>query len=596
MALMGTEWVFDRRRASAAVALLTPVLVIALALVVIPVYFPTNDDSFAQQIFAGSISGEPLPYVTFMGYAWCWLVSGLFSIAPGIAWWTVLHFASIYISLLCIGWATLRALRELGRDLTPVRLFILLLVLECGVSVPLIGRLQFTTTGSLAASTAVYAAVLETLLRLKSPSSVARDSSDGSSGHTLLPFPVPILLIALGYSYRSNCGYLALGFWILAIFVIAVLLRPKVAFSKLKRACFQLLCAGMAIAVLWAVNSVAYSSPEWKSAFARGDAYAGFTDFPTTPYHENPKLYESVGWDEDLYNIASSYWFFLDPRMTTDSLEAINESNMWAMRDLAEHPLDAVRTRTIEMREPVALAYTFAWGCMFVLLLWRLKDRLYRRTVWMIAVATAVLLTYLFLKGRLPLRALMSVLLPSSAVFAAFATMPAGRALCSGMGQKTRSHISATLLFMIALAPPVAAVYQFGYFSKDYLEQASRQENIDAFQSYARQNSDKLLIYDYWAELTPQTVWDIDWPSNATQWGGWTYIMPWFNDVMMVQDFGGTPTTDSLLRDDVLFVNKDDFTRDLLIEDMRNLYGNGIGIELVNMIGEDLRVYRFTLA
>ena len=65
--------------------------------------------------------------------------------------------------------------------------------------------------------------------------------------------------------------------------------------------------------------------------------------------------------------------------------------------------------------------------------------------------------------------------------------------------------------------------------------------------------------------------------------------MPWFNDVMKSQGFGGTPTTNSLLRDDVLFVNKDDFTRDLLIEDMKNLYGDGIGIELVNTIGEDLR-------
>ena len=62
-----------------------------------------------------------------------------------------------------------------------------------------------------------------------------------------------------------------------------------------------------------------------------------------------------------------------------------------------------------------------------------------------------------------------------------------------------------------------------------------------------------------------------------------------------VARFWWIPTTNSLLRDDVLFVNKDDFTRDLLIEDMKNLYGDGIGIELVNTIGEDLRVYRFTL-
>lgn len=585
----------NQRKVDAALALMTPALVIAVTLIAIPIYFPTNDDSFAQQIFAGSISGEPSPYVTFMGYAWCWLVSTLFAAVPGVAWWTVLHLASIYISLLCIGLATLRALRSLGRDLTRVRSFVVLLVLECGVSVPLIGRLQFTTTGSLAASAAVYVAVLEALLRLRSFSGNARSSTEEPQSYSLLPFPVPILLMTLGCSYRQNCGYLALGFWILAILIIVVTQRKKMALLNMRRACFQLLCGGMVVGALWDVNAVAYSSPEWKSAFARGDAYAGFTDFPTTPYCENPELYEDAGWDEGLYNIASSYWYFLDPRMTTESLRAINEANSWGMGELMEHPLDAIRSRTIEMREPVALAYIAVYGVTIASLLWCMRDRAHRRAVWTVVAATAVLIIYLFLKGRLPLRAFLSVVFPSLAVFGAVALVAFVQSARCDAKDGRRRFVRMTMLILFALLPSAAAICQFGYFSKDCLEQVSRQANIDAFQSYARHNSETLFIYDYWAELTPQTIWDTDWPANAAQWGGWMYIMPWFDDVMRAQGFGGTPTTDSLLRDDVLFVNKDDFTRDLLIEDMKNLYGDGIDIELVNMIGEDLRVYRFTL-
>lgn len=586
---------FNQRKADAVLALMTPALVIAFTFIAIPIYFPTNDDSFAQQIFAGSISGEPLPYVTFMGYAWCWLVSRLFTAVPGVAWWTVLHLASIYISLFCIGLATLRALRSLGRDLTRVRSFVVLLVLECGVSVPLIGRLQFTTTGSFAASAAVYVAVLEVLLRLRSFSGNARSNTEEPQPYSLLPFPVPILLMALGCSYRSNCGYLALGFWILAFLIIVVTQWKKMALLNMRRACFQLLCACIVVGALWGVNAVAYSSPEWKSAFARGDAYAGFTDFPTTPYCENPELYENAGWDEGLYNIASSYWCFLDPRMTTESLRSINEANSWGMRELMEHPLDAIHSRTIEMREPVALAYIAVCAATIGSLLWCMGDRTRRRAVWTVVAATAVLIIYLFLKGRLPLRALLSVVLPSLAVFGAMALVTFVQSARRNAKDGRCRFVRMTMLISLALLPSVAAMCQFGYFSKDYLEQASRQANIDAFQSYARHNSETLFIYDYWAELTPQTIWDTNWPANATQWGGWMYIMPWFDDVMRVQGFGGTPTTDSLLRDDVLFVNKDDFTRDLLIEDMKNLYGDGIGIELVNMIGDDLRVYRFTL-
>ena len=83
MVTMETKPRFNQRKADVALALVTPALVIAFTFIVIPIYFPTNDDSFAQQIFAGSISGEPLPYVTFMGYALCWLVSKLFVAVPG---------------------------------------------------------------------------------------------------------------------------------------------------------------------------------------------------------------------------------------------------------------------------------------------------------------------------------------------------------------------------------------------------------------------------------------------------------------------------------------------------------------------------------
>ena len=584
-----------RRAVNSIGALVAPALVIILTLIVIPVYFPTNDDSLAQQIFAGSISGEPLPYVTFMGYAWCWLVSKLFTVVPGVAWWTILHLATIYISLSCFGIATLRTLDRLDRGFSPLKSFMLLLVLECGVSVPLIGRLQFTTTGSLAASTAVYVAILELLLRLRFPSTV--DGSDGpdSLRFHVLPLLVPVFLMAIGYSYRPTCGYLALGFWVLVMLILIASRYSKTVLRMTRRAVIQLLLACLAVMALWMVNKVAYSSPKWKTAFERGDAYAGLTDFPATPYQEHPELYEKVGWDESLYNIASSYWFFMDPRMTTDSLEKINDVNAWGIDELVEHPFETVRSRTIEMRKPVALATVIVCTSMLIFLLRSVKDATYRSTALMTFLTAAVLLMYLFFKGRLPLRALMSVMLPSSAVLGALVLMCTPKLRPKSFAENRMQRFWLMLHGMLVLLPAVAAVCQFGYFSKDYLEQESRQANIDVFQSHAHQNPDTLFIYDYWAELTPQTIWDIDWPSNATQWGGWTYVMPWFDDVMKSQGFGGVPSTDSLLRDNVLFVNKDDFTRDLLIEDMKSLYGDDVGIDLVCMIGEGLRVYRFTL-
>lgn len=590
-------------RSSMLAAWLTPALVIGLAFALIPVYFPTNDDSFAQQIFAGSISGQPLPHVTFMGYAWCWLVSKIFTIVPGVPWWTVLHLVTIYISLAVAGLATLRGLDRLGHLMSFWQALILLFMVELGVALPLIGRLQFTTTASLAVAVAVYVAALEALLRVGAASDPTFESQR-NVGAAESCFPVsrrvliwlaPIGLMALGFSYRPTCGYLGLGFWILSLFVVVITARPRRFFADLVPSFLQFACGALIVLMLTGVNAVAYSSPKWTAAFERGEAYSGFTDFPTTPYEENPALYDGVGWDAELYAIASDYWFFLDPRMTTESFHAINEANNWRARELIEHPIDALRERTQEMRQPVSMAYIGVFVCAFGVAIAIAPNHRRRVAVVSIGGTAVVLLGYLFLKGRLPLRAFLSVILPALGVLAACLLVCVG--VRRGHRKKAKHFKYAVRALFVALAflPAAAAVCQFGYASDDYKEQASRQQNIDAFQEYVRERPDKLFIYDYWAELTPQTVWDVDWPANATQWGGWTYIMPWFNDVMRDQGFGGTPTTDTLLRDDVYFVNKDDCTRDLLVADMVSLYGDSIRLEQLDAIGDGLRVYRFIL-
>lgn len=584
------------RGLSVVIALTVPVLVIVVSLAVIPVYFPTNDDSFAQQIFAGSISGEPSPYVTFIGYAWCWLVSGIFAAVPGIPWWTILHFLTIYASLLVLGLVSLRAFDRLGRSLSPIRSFCLLFAIECGIAMPLIGRLQFTTTGSLAASVAVYAGVVDLLLQAIIPALCVGEEEERYSYSPIIARPIPVLLMALGFSYRSNCGYLALGFWLLALAGIMFTTKRSLGFRFVRSALTQFICASIVVLALLAVNTAAYSSPEWRSALERGNAYAGFTDFPTTPYQEAPDFYNEVGWDEDLYNIASDYWFFLDPRMTTDSLASINSANARGMHGLIEHPLDSLRDRLMEMREPVPLAYAMVCCAIAVVLFLHVREWRWRLSMMSVVVSVGLLLGYLFLKGRLPLRAYLSVMLPALAVLGAFFLVLLNVLRSPKQLPRVSQWVFVALLTVVALLPAIAAFCQFGYVSEDCQEQLSRQDNIDSFQEYASQHPDALFIYDYWAELTPQTVWDVDWPSNVTQWGGWTYIMPWFDDVMREQGFGGTPTTDTLLRDDVYFVNKDDYTRDLLIADMQSLYGEDVTIEQVDTIGDGLRVYRFTLA
>ena len=569
-------------------AALVAALAIGLSAISVPIFFPTHDDWIVQHMFSGALAGEPVPHVPFMGYPLCWVVSELYAISPDIPWWTLLHFVVIFVSLLVAGLVTLRMLAARKVKLRRAKTLALLFVAEFGPAMPLVDRLHFTTTGSLVVSVAVYAAVAQMLLCERNPNAIDGDAP------RVLAWPVIAAFMTLGYLYRAQCGYIAMGFWAICLFVAWLYARRRGnSLRGVRRIWLPFAVSCLAIAACLGIQTAVYSTPEWEATFELGDPHSAFVDYPSTPYNEDPELYESVGWDETLYDITSGYWFILDPRITGLALETINAHNDWGMRQLVEEPGVALRERLSEMKQPVATAYLVVLiGAAGVGTLY-CGERRYRAVIWMTLAAAIVLLGFLFVRGRLPLRAFLSVALPALAVIGAVVLACGGRPSVPRGDMVLQRCLAPMLCGLILLFPAMSAVFQYGYTSEDGLEQIGRQPDIDAFEQYASDHPNELFIYDYWAELTPQTVWDTNWPPNATQWGGLPYFMDWFDNIMKKQGFGGTPTTATLLEDYALFVNKSDVTRDLLLEDMRNLYGSDINIEQVDTIGDGLRVYRF---
>ena len=62
-------------------------------------FFATNDDSYIQMALAGSLSGDYSAFVTFVGFSLTWSVSRLFACIPGVPWWGIVHFVSLFASV-----------------------------------------------------------------------------------------------------------------------------------------------------------------------------------------------------------------------------------------------------------------------------------------------------------------------------------------------------------------------------------------------------------------------------------------------------------------------------------------------------------------
>lgn len=612
------------RRSWALSALITAG-VFVVALLAIPNFFPTNDDAYAQQIMAGTVSPEPAGCVTFINYGLCFAVSRLFIVAPGIPWWTITHLLLLYISICFIGRTTILIEYSLDCVRGTWKKYLLLFVAELCLFGIFIARMQFTTTGSILMAAAIFGSCSWVAL-----GNFDRELRPGNLSGIVLP----ALLGSLGFAFRANSGYLGFAFWICALLFL-LLINYKGSLRQCFRA-IQMPCIAFIAAVflslgLMAIHNEAYSSPQWQSELRTARALAAFTDYPRVPYEQDPERYESVGWDEDLLSLAGN-WYFLDDRINAENLEKINAGNTIWLSNLVEQPTNTLRSRLGELTKPVGLSYLVVFFAITIMTCLLAHTNRARFSAAGIALLTSALLGYLVVRGRLPERAELAVLIPAIACISCFIPRELYRdsgqnevvtyrhsaweligCLTVFVGCCVLGYLSGSLgkiaaavlvvltvvciiarsrkvanelltnkriwqgftvfLFCLVLMCGISTVWQYGWFSSSHALAAERATNQTKFFAYVEDHPDILFIQDYNSALTPQDPWLMDWPDNQTGWGGWRYCYEWFDQAMKKAGFDGTPTSSDLLKDNVRFVSGSRETDELMEHYLENLYG-----------------------
>lgn len=599
----------------------------------IPAFFPTNDDPYIQQILSGGVSGEPSPYIMFVNFALCWLISRLFLIVPGMPWWVVIHLVLLLLAIALID-RTIVVLsrRHLSRSAHPMWVDLLILtVVNLGLFSVLVARMQFTTTSTILLVSAIFSTCCW------------RPEDDGVAGGVGGRCILPALLAVLGSAIRSQSGLIGFLFWAAAASATVAArdgsLKKRLAAAKPLIATF--LIAAVASAGLVGIHELAYSSPEWSANRETSRQLSRYTDYARTPYEQNREVYDSVEWDEDLVELTGD-WFHMDKRVNADALRTINEANKAWLNNLLSDPMGTLLSRMGEFGQPTPLAYTALLLVVGLLTLSRASNRSDIVVSWMIAAACVSLLVYLVVKGRLPERAAYSVIFPAIAALAAISargvasrplsrfsiifgaivcvslmvalSIPTGgmgklaallvilvavallfKALCVDELGYARMTIAVRVLVVAAmLFPGVAAVRQYGWWSDNYILMSRQQENIEVFYDYVNEHDDLFFFYATDAGLTPQSVWQPQWPKNQTAWGGWRYCYTWFEDVMTDAGFEGLPTGRDLLDPHVRFVCSSNETLELILSYLEGLYGD-VNAELDTTLGSGINIYRLDL-
>ena len=302
-----------------------------------------------------------------------------------------------------------------------------------------------------------------------------------------------------------------------------------------------------------------------------------FSDFSRDSYSENPELYATVGWDQDLYLLADS-WCYLDDRVNADTLRTISESSRHP------GPAEAVSLFTGFFRTcPEAVRMGLLLLLLLILLLLGHPDPAALWTGIGTVLGCLLLTGYLCLTGRILLRSFQVICIPAAFVltdlilsFPFPRNIPsacAGAAVCAGC-----------LVFGLVQAHGLRV-----NSPKDMLAAS------DTVLSYASQHRDTALITDPFSapDIHAFRVYpDGSYPDNLISWGGCDFYSR--SSRTQLRNNGVLALDETLFFEpSVRFLTREGSAQETRL--IRYLSGKypGLSIEVTDRIGEEYAVYRF---
>lgn len=513
-------------------AALMTLAVLLFAFLGTEVRYAVNDDAGIMRAFLGYESGEPADFHIYihglLAKPLC-LISNLFPLIP---WFSYLQAALLGLSCLIIAKSVMQCFVKYEKPLWAGA--VLAAAFLIALCLKYICRMTFTQTSALLGA----AAVLQML-------SIEHDRG---GWRVILGMAGALVLVALSYSLRQITALPLLAFCGLAFVVIFLCeywkkrpLLPMVISLVLVAAVMGGLVIAREIEIR---NSDAAEYLAWQESNTDVIDFYGMKNVPQ-------EATDLVGWDSTT-TVMANKWCFLDSDISTEAFLTLDaymkEHDTRTLSDrLTQGWADFVKVivqNPVDMR--CLLVGLLACGIGLVCALCQ------RRWAVVFGFAAAVLgsmamMAYLALGGRLPLRALLMVALPASALFCGL--LPA--------------VLPRKLSLPVAVLGLVIAVWCACLFVPAYLPNEEEDlvlgNAMGDLEEYALSEPESLFIYDdtlVGADLRAFPDYSEGMPTNITFWGGWGMRSP--ENVKLFERYGidlANFDPETLLREDVFIAS-----------------------------------------
>ena len=491
MTLRPRMW--DRYHGQWVLAFLFALVLFTVTYAVQPVFYQSNDDGVIMKAVSGYLTGTPISHHVYVNAYWTAFLAFLYRLAPAVQWYTVFSIAAIFVSetVLC---RTLLVIVRRKKMPVAVAAVLFVLLYAAVLFFPTV-LMQFTMTSALlcAASLALLCTAGEAPGR----------------GNWIVEHGCSLLLLLIGLCVRNSSWLAGLCFWLLAIAVRGIRMLCRKEPGRVKK---SLLLAVYAAAAVTACVLVMKSGDSRKlEGEAEGysayfSARAQYMDYPILSYDEAPELYDSLGWDAELYDMTS-WWFTMDTRVDTEALSAIVQ----ASKGETNETLSSMWACLSDALEPNQLASAFNVFLLTLLVLnvfaaVYAKHTCWYDVLWFCCAFTGYVLMcgYLAWHGRLVSRAYYAVALPVILTLiltflrqcddGAFRHI--GSAL-NGVAEKKR--IGLILACAIALGGGVFSVSHALQCCTDKALLAEAEQcntNMESMEEYAAAHAADIFIYD----------------------------------------------------------------------------------------------------
>lgn len=572
------------------IALLSTLILFGVIALISPKVFFINDDENIMYTLAGYYTdGIPFDH-SFLNYVLAGFLRLLYTFAPSVPWYGIFHVSVLFSSVAIIEKTILK--EGYYRNFTwYTSLVIGISFFLMFLTYPTI-LMQFTTTSAFAGTAAVVL-VLD------------KKYEKDSKTELILDDVLSVLFLLLCFMHRKNTGYVILCFYggtVLYQFIKILFLRSKKErLSKnIWKFILQLFISIVALLCVISIDSVKRNTDGWQYFYAYDNARFKMTDYPHDSFEENPELYSSIGWNEELYELAGkSWWFFMDDKINADSFKKISQTGYYSSTPTTFSEIIS-SAKGLFMSDRIAqIAFIGSIVIIIFLIIIFIRDRRKKAHIWDylyacgIAFGSFILCFYLCYRQRFPLRAYHTIVIP----FLAIMIIVIVRLMELRNIKKSGSICKCAIIISIAV---IIGSYSIAISKKQAVDRIDKSNRTLQIEQYAMKNPENFYIYD--TSLTfrylPFTTYVGMYPSNLMFWGGMGWNSPAFFKQLELNGLGYL-YSDILLNDNTYYISWDDYQvngktmKDRLTSYMEVTFP-GIKITLVDTLDNNINIYKFS--